>query len=196
MTNVQATVTDSDGQVWFGGTWSIIFVPNPDNPVVTNYNINGIPLDPTVLTQSGVMDASGHFSVSLYDNTKITPINSSWRLTVCPQSSAQCGFYNFSTTSANIDISGALTFLIPPPRFLGVYPNYGYSDLEVILSSKPGSTYYNVMYQCQRYYNSNTSQWACVTFQPPQPVPPIPIVPTFPMPQLTFTNSVVLESPS
>lgn len=163
MTTVSATVVDSDGQAWFRGSWKLEFIPNPSNPVVTQYLVDGTsPLNPNVIRQTGNMDNSGHFSISLYDNTSITPIGSTWKLTICPLSSATCGFYTFSASGPSIDISSALTFLLPAPRFLGVYPNYGYTDGEVIITNKPGSTYYNVTIQAQKYYNDVSQTWAIV----------------------------------
>lgn len=160
LTLVSATVTDSDGQLWVRGSWRVDFVPNPSVPNLASYKVDGASaLNPQMLTQYGTMDNNGSFSVSLYDNTSVTPQGSSWKLTVCPLSSAACGFYSFAATGPAIDISSALTYLLPAPRFLGVYPNYGYADLEVILSNHPGSTYYNVLQQVQKYYNDQTQTW-------------------------------------
>lgn len=173
LTAVTATVVDSDGQVWFGGSWKLEFIPNPSNPNLQQYLVDGVSnLNPLVITQTGTMDSGGGLSFTCYDNTSITPIGSSWKLTVCPLSSAQCGIYNFSTAGALINISAPLTFLLPPPRFLGVYPNFGYSDVEVTPSNKPGSTYYNVTIQAQKYYNSNTNTWAIVGTGPTGPTGP------------------------
>lgn len=162
-TSVSATMVDSDGIAWVRGSWKLEFIPNPNNPNLSKYLVDGTsPLDSAVISQKGVMNNSGAFTISLYDNTSVTPIGSSWKLTVCPLSSAPCGIYVFSAAGTGLDISGALTFLMPPPRFYGVYPNYGYDDREVILSSKPGSTYYNVTLQAQKYYNDQTQTWAIV----------------------------------
>lgn len=173
-TIVTATVVDSDGQSWFRGSWKLEFVPNSDNPNLSKYVVDGTtPLNPSVITQSGTMDSSGAFAITLYDNTSITPVGSSWKLTVCPLASSACGFYSFAAAGALLNISSALTFLLPPPRFLGVYPNYGYRDGEVTPSNKPGSTYYNVTQQVQKYYNDQTQTWAIVGTGPAgQPGPP------------------------
>lgn len=169
-TTVSAIMRDSDGQNWIRGSWKLEFIPNPTNPNIAQYQVDGTsPLAPAVISQSGVMDNTGYFSLVLYDNTSITPIGSSWKLTVCPLSSAACGFYVFSAAGTSLDISGALTFLMPAPRFYGVYPNYGYNDTEVILSNKPGSTYYNVVLQAQKYYNDQTATWAIVGTGPTGP---------------------------
>lgn len=160
LTTVHAIMTDSDGVAWVRGSWKAEFIPNPDMPNLALYRVDGVSLlDPLQLSKQGFMDGTGFFSVSLYDSTSITPIGSSWKLTICPLSSAACGFYNLATVGPDLDISGALTFLMPPPRFYGVYPNYGYSDVEVIPSNKPGSTYYNVVLQAQKYYNDQTGLW-------------------------------------
>lgn len=159
-TTVSATVVDSDGIHWFRGSWNLTFVPNPSNPNLSQYLVDGTtPLSPSVISQKGTLDANGFFTLSLYDNTTVTPAGSSWRLTICPLSSAPCGFYNFAAAGASLDISSALTFLLPPPRFFATYPNYGYSDIEVILTNRPGATYYNVTIEAQKYYNDLTGTW-------------------------------------
>jgi hypothetical protein len=38
-TTVSATVVDSDGTAWAGGTWSINFLPNPAFPGIAQYKI-------------------------------------------------------------------------------------------------------------------------------------------------------------
>lgn len=200
MTTVSATVVDSDGQAWMRGIWKLEFIPALGHPNLTQYQVDGTsPLSASVISQNGVMDNSGFFSVTLYDNTTITPSGSSWKLTICPLSSAPCGFYTFAASGASLNISGALTFLLPAPRFLGIYPNYGYADFEVTPSNKPGSTYYNVVQQVQKYYNDQTQTWAIVGTGPagtpgtpgaPSATPPIII--TTPNTDLnTYTTSGV-----
>src|SRR6185312_874990 len=76
-------------------------------------------------------------------------------------SSASCGIYNFSASGISLDISSALTMVIPPPRFTAISGTYGYADIEAIVNLAPGSNYYNVTSQCQKYYNSLTLTWGC-----------------------------------
>ena len=161
MTTVSANVVDQDGTPWRRGSWSLEFIPNPDQPALNKYNIGGVALDPAVIRQAGHMDdtTAAAFSIQLYDNTTIVPIGSKWKLTVCPLASAQCGYYTFSASGSSIDISSALTFLIPVPRFIGEFGTYGYADIEVIPSKNPGSTYWDVINQAQKYYDDVLGQW-------------------------------------
>jgi hypothetical protein len=159
---VTATATDSDGIVWQNGSWSLSFRPNPNIPNVNQYNINGTPLNPSVLTQSGSLDNSGHLSITLYNSQAISPAGSSWNLTVCPNASSACGTTNFATTSTLlVDITSFVNSAIPAPRFPGVSGSYGYRDVEVVVTNAPGQTYYNVVNNCIRVYNGST--WACTS---------------------------------
>ena len=160
MTTVTATVIDSASQTWFGGSWTLSFIPNPTNPNINQYNINGVPLNPSVLNQKGFMDGSGHLSLSAYQTGVINPSGSMWSLSVCPQATSQCGLYQFATgTNSSLDISAALTTTIPVPHFPATAGNYGYNDAEASLQLVPGGTYWNVTTTCQRYFDG--SGWAC-----------------------------------
>jgi hypothetical protein len=159
-TAVTATVTDSDGTAWAGGTWKLQFVPNASQPNISVYNINGTPLSNSVITQNGTMNGTGVLSFTNYQNTAISPTGSSWSLTVCPNASSACGIYNFSTSTTTLNISSALTSIIPAPRFNALMGSYGYTDGEAITQSIPGSTYYNVILGCQKAYSG--SIWSCI----------------------------------
>ena len=159
-TAVSATVTDTDGTVWANGVWHIQFVPSPNNPNINAYNINGTPLDPAVLNQQGNMNGSGAFSVSVYQQAPITPVGSSWKLSVCPNAITSCGIYTFTAVGSSINLSSALTPIIPAPRFHPVAGAYGYNDAEAILQLIPGSTYWNVTSNSARCYTgSPASTW-------------------------------------
>ena len=160
-TTVSATVTDSDGTLWTNGSWSLSFVPNPQNPNISQYRIGGAPLSTTVMNQQGVISNTATFSIVMYDNTAITPVGSGWTLNVCPQANSACGIYNFSTAGATLNISSALTSIIPAPRFKAVSGAYGYVDLEAQPQNIPGANYYNVQSGCQKYYNTLTLTWSC-----------------------------------
>lgn len=162
-TTVSATVTDTDGVVWANGTWKVAFTPNPSNPNPAVYNINGTPLSPAVMNQSGMISNSGVLSVVVYQQAPITPVGSSWTLTVCPNAVTACGIYKFTAVGSTMSLSSALTPVIPVPRFHPVSGTYGYADGEAILQLGPGSTYWNVTSGCQRFYNATTLAWACVT---------------------------------
>jgi hypothetical protein len=160
-TVVSATVVDSDSTAWANGTWSVAFIPNPTQPNVNLYNISGTPLSPSVISQKGTMNGSGALSFTIYQNGLITPVGSSWTLTVCPNASSSCGVYNFNTaTNSTMNISTALTATIPAPRFPGTAGSYGYADVEVQLTTPVGATYWNVASPCQRYDTGNNT-WIC-----------------------------------
>lgn len=162
-TAVSATVVDSDSTVWINGVWSLVFTPNPSYPNMSVYNINGTPLSSTVTSQAGDMNGTGALSFTVYDNSKVTPSGSTWTLSVCPLATAPCGIYNFSAVGPSINISAALTSLIPAPRFNPKNGAYGYIDGEAILGLVPGSTYYNVTQTCQRVFSSPpSSSWSCL----------------------------------
>jgi len=152
MTSLSATVVDSTSTTWANGSWSLVFTPNPSQPNPAVYNIGGTPLSSAVTSQFGYMDGSGALSLSVYQTAPITPVGSSWTLTVCPYSTAPCGIYNFTAVGSSMDLSSSLTTIIPVPKFHPVSGTYGYNDAEAILSLLPGSTYWNVTLNEQRCY--------------------------------------------
>jgi hypothetical protein len=161
-TSITATVTDSDSQTWNNGSWVLSFVPNPSNPTIANYNINGTPLNPAVLNQKGTMNGSGALSFSAYQNGVITPSGSSWALQVCPNASATCSVYNFSTDLfSSLNLSSSISSIVVAPRFLAVSGTYGYNDSEASLQVLPGSTYFNVTTACQRVWPGGAGPWGC-----------------------------------
>jgi hypothetical protein len=152
-TTVTATVVDSDNVTWVGGTWTMQFVPNGAQPSIKAYNINGVPLSPSVTTQTGSLDGTGALSAVVYQNGAVTPALSQWKLTVCPLATSQCGSYTFTAAGASMDVSSNLTALIPAPRFPSTAGSYGYSDIEVSPTPSVGGTYWNVISLTQRYWN-------------------------------------------
>jgi lysophospholipase L1-like esterase len=143
-TAVSATVVDSDGTTWTNGTWSLSFSPNNSFPNPNQYTINGAPLDPVILNQKGSLTSGGVLAITTYDSSLITPGGSGWNLTVCPNATAKCGLYTFSTAGAANNISASLTINIPPPRFVAKSGTYGYADGEAALQLVQGATYWNV----------------------------------------------------
>lgn len=159
-TTVTATVVDSDGQSWNNGTWSLAFTPNPAYPNLSSYLFNGVPLNQAVTSQNGTMNGSGTLGFSVYQNGAVFPAGSTWTITVCPQATAKCSNYNFSTSLlTTLNISSSLNSLINPPRFPAVYGNYGYLDVEANTQLIPGASYYNVTSACQRVWSGTT--WGC-----------------------------------
>ena len=159
-TTVVGVATDSDGTLWTNGTVSVQFVPNPSQSNLNAYRINGAPLSSAVTMQGPIsLGNSGSFSVTVYDNTQVTPSGSQWQFTVCPNAISKCGSVTTSVTGVSQNITTAVDAAIPAPRFLAVAGSYGYTDVESILSTSVGGTYWNVTDLCQRYYNGST--WNC-----------------------------------
>lgn len=176
-TSVTATVTDSTSQAWINGTWTLTFVPNPANPNINIYNINGTPLSSSVINQKGTMDSSGALSFTIYKSNSISPYGSSWKLVVCPLANSLCGTYNFSTGSnSSMDLSTALTSILPIPNFPAVAGSYGYNDNEARLTLPVGGTYWNVSLNTQRYWNGSSWSSICLALVN---CPTTPVVVTF-----------------
>lgn len=151
-TTVSATVVDSDGTAWANGTWSITLTPGTYQPDPSKYTIGGNPVSPSVINQSGALDASGAFSVVVYQTAAISPIGSTWTLTVCPNAVSACSRYQFQAFGTTLNISSALTTAIVAPRFNAISGAYGYNDTEAQVQLKNGSTYFNVTLGAQRCY--------------------------------------------
>jgi hypothetical protein len=149
---------DSDSMTWATGTWQLQFIPNPSFPQLSQYNINGTPLTQSVIFQSGTL-SSGNGSFTTYQTPLITPIGSTYQLSICPNASSKCGILNFTTTGSTQDITASVNAAIPAPRFNAVPGTYGYADVEALLSLPVGATYWNTVNNCQRY--NNGSSWAC-----------------------------------
>jgi hypothetical protein len=163
-TAVTASVIDTDGTIWVNGTWKVEFVPNPSNPNINQYYLNGIKLYPTYassLSQSGSLNG-GTVTINTLDNSQITPEGSMWKFTFCPMASSACGSLVIPTTGSTYTIpTSSITAAIPAPRFAAVQGTYGYADVEAQVQITPGSTYYNVINSCSRTYSPSTQTWQC-----------------------------------
>ena len=163
-TIVVGVATDSDSTLWANGTVSVQFVPNPSQPNLNVYRINGAPLSSAVTMQGPIsLGSGGSFSVTVYDNTQVTPSGSQWQFTICPQATSKCGSVTTPVSGSGQSITTLIDAAIPAPRFPAVIGNYGYADVEAILQLVPGNIYYNVTNSCYRGYNG--SIWGCITEQ-------------------------------
>ncbi len=155
-TTVTATVVDSDTTVWANATYSFSFQPgiNQSNPA--EYTYNGAALDAAHMQGSGAANGSGVISFSVYQNTLLSPVPSSYNVTVCPNASTNCSTINFTTSAGSLSLSAAINAAITAPRFLAVSGAFGYNDTEAQLQLKPGSTYWNVTSSVLRCYNGTT----------------------------------------
>lgn len=162
-TTVTGTVIDTDSIAWANGSWKMDFTPNPSQPNEGIYNINGAPLLASVKHQTGPLSGTATFSSIVYQNGVITPAGSTWIVTVCPNASTECGSYKFTAAGTTMDLSTALTPVIPAPRFQPLAGSYGYADVEAAIQLIPGSTYYNVSNPCQRFYDKTSTTWNCAS---------------------------------
>ncbi len=161
-TIVVGVATDSDSTLWANGTVSVQFVPNPSQPNLNVYRINGAPLSSAVTMQGPIsLGSGGSFSVTVYDNTQVTPSGSQWQFTICPQATSKCGSVTTPVSGSGQSITTLIDAAIPAPRFPATAGSYGYTDVEAILTYPVGGTYWNVGSLCQRYYNG--SSWGCGT---------------------------------
>ena len=139
-TTVSGTVTDVSSQTWNNGTYAFQFVPNPQYPASTYTWTGGAFNQNAQIT--GSLNGSGAYSVSIPSNANISPINSQWKVTFCPQATATC----YTTTGVTI-FGGTQTLNATPPSITvtaqsNVLP-IAYADTE-ITGAIAGSAYYNV----------------------------------------------------
>lgn len=154
-TTVSGTITDSGSQVWANGTYKLIFQPNPQYPTGP-YTWTGGTLNQVI---SGTLDGSGHYSVSVPSNNRITPVGSTWVLQVTPNATSP------SFTTANTNITGSTqTLNATPPAILipwSLPPGpaiSAYSDSEIGGTLVPGSEYFNTTSLVTRVWNGTS--WA------------------------------------
>jgi len=152
-TTVTATVVDSDSTVWANAPYSFSFQPGPNQSNPAGYTYNGAALDAAHMSGSGAANGSGVISLSMYQNTLLSPVPSSYNLTVCPNASSKCSTVNFSTSSGSVDLSAQINAAITAPRFQANGNVYGYTDAEAILQLKPGNSYWNVTSSATRTWD-------------------------------------------
>lgn len=155
---VSATITDSDGQTWNNGTFSVVFVPSPTAPQQVQCNGSSFTSGPV----TGNLNASGVFSVALQQNTNCFPVGSTWQFSICPNASSQCTtMKNIVVGSSALSVSTLFSAQVTVPRFsaAGITTSRGYLDTEVTPTPLPGGSYWNVTNNCQRVWSG--AIWAC-----------------------------------
>lgn len=177
-TTVNFTITDSDTQVWSNATITAnLYNPSHTQVPVCTKTGQKIATSATVHT-----NGSGHGSMTLTGNTLVSPAGTGWIFTMQPQTS---GGPSVSTSisinpSGTQDLSTILSSETVAPRInpsvvsiasaptqVNTIP-WGYNDTEFPIASVVPfqnivGTYYNVVMQCQRYYDLLTSSWYCGT---------------------------------
>jgi hypothetical protein len=114
-TSVTLQVTDAGAQAWNNGTWTAVLSSLPG---ASNYGppFNIINNGGTVpnQTQTGSLSGTGGASLTATPNSVVTPANSQWKFTVCPQASpVQC--YTQFVTVTN---TGTQTVTLTPPAIV------------------------------------------------------------------------------
>lgn len=134
----------------------------------------GIPLNPTVYHQRGVLNGSGAFSISVPSNTGLSPANSYWRITICSQTSSPvettggskkdtCYYVDQVVTGATMNLSTTLSNAAPTPLVNGLLTPFAYSQQEmqqVINGLMPGALYWDLNAGCLKVWNG--SSWGCL----------------------------------
>jgi len=155
-TSVTATITDSDSLVWANGSYSIQFVPVPG--VVGPYSWTGGTLTKSF---SGTLNSSGVLSISLPDNTTITPPGTQWNFTICPNATTGCFNVTTSISGASQSLTSILSAAAAGPRFQANPSAYGYGTIEISPNPKPGAIFYNTSTGASTQCN----QWTGTTWQ-------------------------------
>lgn len=157
-TTTTATITDSDSTVWTNAQVTVSFQPNPNQPNLNSYNINGIPLQSltynSYLQQTGTTNGSGALSFVLLDNQLITPAGSSWHFVVKPNAGVQAISYNpIAVTGGSFNLTSYLSSNSIAPRLPALPGSYAYADLEIQPIPNVGGFYFNTTATIQRIWN-------------------------------------------
>src|SRR5215831_98681 len=104
-TNITATITDPDGQLWANGNVQIIFVPTPGVP--GPFTCQGTTNFPQKVNRS--INSSGTFTITIPDNNFCSPACSQWQFQLCSNTSAPCQNVTIPVTGANTDLSAVLS---------------------------------------------------------------------------------------
>lgn len=160
-TAITATITDSDAQTWNNGSVTATFVPNPN--FSGQYQYQGAPFVPQ--TYVATMNGGGTFTVTLPDNTYISPAGTQWKFVICANTSAKCSTVTTPIQGPTVNLSSFFSSQVTAPRFPangsgGVTGAWGYADGEVSVAPIQGGTYWNVSTPCLRIWSG--SGWSCL----------------------------------
>ena len=159
-TNVSGTFQDPTGQVFANGSYTISFVPTPNN--AGPYTQNGVAFNTGPFT--GKLSSGGAFSspIPLADNNQIQPGGSKWLFSLCPNASSPCTQINIVITGATQDISAVANSLITN-IVVNSSPNYAraYATSEVLPPTTDGTGFFDVTANCIRIYTQGS--WLCIS---------------------------------
>jgi hypothetical protein len=140
-TTITGTVTDSAGQNFNNGAYTISFY---GNGTIGPYFHAGSPFNPNT-SFSGALTGSGAFpaSVVIPSSNSITPAGTLWTFKVCPAASGNCYSSNISVLGSTLNVTSQIT---PPAITVSAsafnQPN-AYQDSE-ITGAVVGFTYFNL----------------------------------------------------
>lgn len=144
-TTVSANLVDQGNNVWAGAFIIINFVPAPNVPGPYMWGGGPFTLNPMLTA-----DGQGHFSISLPDNTTITPSGSTWQFVIAPAATLPAVVFNIMIAGATMDISSIFTSQsyqvslgtvqsLPLPR--------AYTNSDVATPPNTGQLYFNTTTQ-------------------------------------------------
>lgn len=143
VTSVSFQVTDTDGQTWNKGTWTVQLSVPAGQQQPAQFLILGTTTPVPNQTQTGLLNTSGAGSATLTPNASIAPGNTQWTFNFCPLATpAAC-------LQQSYVISGTSQTLTPVPPGIRisvlspVIRATAYLDLE-ITGATYGSLYFNL----------------------------------------------------
>lgn len=154
-TNVTATVTAPDGQLYANGAFKAELY-HPGTPS-TQIFVNGVLMPISAQSASGALGSLGDFAVTLTDNISIAPAGTKWRFTICSNTTAACFNSIQLVTGAASNLSVALSADASVPVVSSVVIPRTYRDSEVQPAIK-GSFYYNVPNAELRIFDGSSFQ--------------------------------------
>ena len=159
-TSTSMTIVDPSGQVWANGYVTYAFSPAPgfQGP----YQLQGANLPSRYLTPQIVnLDGTGSATISLPDNTTITPSNSAWNFVICSNTSFQCISIRIPVGGSSDNISGIINGTIPAISLPATTFPRAYLNGEITLNPTLGGLYYDTTLSCLKVWNGTV--WACLS---------------------------------
>lgn len=151
-TAVTATITDTNGQAWSNGTWSATLVPQQGQSLPERDPTGA----PVTSFYSGSMDGTGTLTVTLGNNSLLTPVGSRWQFQLCPQANAGC-VQSFQTVfGSTINLSSQLSAVALSPTVNPTPISWAYNDAELKVIPGFGQLYYNTISSCYRFFNGSS----------------------------------------
>lgn len=146
---VTATITDSDGQTWNNGTFTVS-IYNPSGGQLPVCRTTGVPITTTF---SGTLDGTGTLSVSLPDTSKVDP-PIQWIFSILPNASVSPSVMRQIPVTGDVNLSSSFSSQVTAVRIVGSAGQYAYADGEIIIPVQNGANYFNVSTTNLRIFNN------------------------------------------